>query len=444
MERQDPSSAGRLERRSLQNQPPFARERWQAFRSSHLRRLGAPSERRECCREDPRRGNAAHQARRVAAQGEACQGGRPEVDAQAAILEGHGYADLRDPRTSLELEAIDDHARRLPGPVLPLDRRRDSLVLRAFVGPAVPEGQQASVAQLQSVRPMGCWADVRYVLNLKHEFLVPGKEELMLEVEDVPNIRPAAHGTNALELSDGSLLALWYCGSYEGAEDQRIAASVKRQDGAWESPRVVVDRFEFEGGAWIPEIGVPVPLQDGSLSIYFWAPPLASFTLRGDPPRWVRSIPASRVFSTTLSPLGWGAEATQMTAPESLPALSGERGLVLQGSALKTTSGRWILPFHSENEQWWLHSRFLVSDDEGTSWQTRGDLHAGPGCLEPALAQLPSGEILCYLRRGAKMGHIWRAVSWDDGDTWSDPVPTNLRNPHSGVDIAVGAAGRLL
>jgi len=266
----------------------------------------------------------------------------------------------------------------------------------------------------------------------------------MLEVEDVPNIRPAAHGTNALELSDGSLLALWYCGSYEGAEDQRIAASVKRQDGAWESPRVVVDRFEFEGGAWIPEIGVPVPLQDGSLSIYFWATPLASFTLRGDPPRWVRSIPASRVFSTTLSPLGWGAEATQMTAPESLPALSGERGLVLQGSALKTTSGRWILPFHSENEQCWFHSRFLVSDDEGTSWQTRGDLHAGPGCLEPALAQLPSGEILCYLRRGAKMGHIWRAVSWDDGDTWSDPVPTNLRNPHSGVDIAVGAAGRLL
>ncbi|MGQ9630534.1 MAG: exo-alpha-sialidase [bacterium] len=266
----------------------------------------------------------------------------------------------------------------------------------------------------------------------------------IFESEAIPNIRPAAHAANAMELADGSLFAVWYCGSYEGAEDQRIAGSVKRPGGAWSPPHVVVDRFDFEGDAWIPEIGVPFPGPGGELYIYFWAIPFSSFSLRGEPPKWVRSIPESKLFFSPLLSVDFYGSAESDYAAGKPQKISDEKGLVFQGSALRLASGRWVIPFHTERRELWFHSRFLVSDDGGRSWSVRGDIYAEPGCLEPSVAQLPSGEVLCYMRRGGKMGHIWKAVSSDDCETFSEPIQTNLRNPHSGVDIAVGASGRLL
>jgi hypothetical protein len=89
-------------------------------------------------------------------------------------------------------------------------------------------------------------------------------------IEDMPNIRPAAHGVSVIEREDGSLFAIWYCGTYEGAEDQRIAGSIKKEGQCWERPNIVVDRFIFGDETWIPEIGVPPPKSNGGTDIFFW------------------------------------------------------------------------------------------------------------------------------------------------------------------------------
>ncbi|MFQ6076043.1 MAG: exo-alpha-sialidase, partial [Candidatus Bathyarchaeia archaeon] len=92
-----------------------------------------------------------------------------------------------------------------------------------------------------------------------------------------------------------------------------------------------------------------------------------------------------------------------------------------------------------------FHSRFLVSDENQENWHQRGEIYSAPGCLEPSIVQLPRGDILCYMRYGARGGgHIWRSISSDEGQSFSPPELTTLRNPHSGIDIALSTTGRLL
>jgi len=284
----------------------------------------------------------------------------------------------------------------------------------------------------------------------------------MFGTEAIPNIMPFAHGANAIALQDGRILVTWYCGSYEGSEDQRIAGTVRDPDGKWQPTRIVVDRFTFAGDEWVPEIGVPVQHPGGEVRLYFWAIPLsngfhlisnpcymrmvggagpgaytAGVTIRYESPVWTREIAASQWFCSTLGPDFVAAQ----------PRTFGEeRGLTLMGAALHLRSGRWLLPYDTWGQyRVGKRVRFLVSDENLAGWESRGDLSALPGCSEGSVVQLASGDLLCYMRRRGFDGNVWRAVSHDEGRTWSGPVPTNLRNPDAPVDIKVSqTSGRLL
>jgi hypothetical protein len=278
--------------------------------------------------------------------------------------------------------------------------------------------------------------------------------------EAITNIMPLGHGSNAIELTSGEILVTWYCGSHEGGEDQRIAGALRKPDGRWEPTHLVVNRFEQDGETWIPEIGVPLPSADGGLRLLFWACPLSGFRLMDNPGMirvaggwsggsffpfptvtfkekvWSRDISTSRTFYAQLG--------DDFVAGTPRP-FAEERGLVVMGAARQLQSGRWLVPYHTERKDCWFHSRFFVSDPKQESWQTRGDIYAEPGSLEPVVVQLASGDILCYMRRGDRRGHIWRAVSTDECRTFSGPVKTNLRNPHAGVDVGFSqTTGRLL
>jgi len=270
--------------------------------------------------------------------------------------------------------------------------------------------------------------------------------------EAVANTMPFGHAANAIELKDGEIFVTWYNGSYEGGEDQRIAGARRMPDGSWQPTHIVVNRFDYQGDTWIAEIGVPVPTPQGGLRLFFWACPLSSFRLAKNPGMvqlgggwgggswfpipaityeglvWTRTISDSRVFVSELGP-DFVAKTPQLFAEE--------RGLVVMGAARRLQSGRWVMPYHTERKDCWFHSRFFVSDAVQTHWETRGDIFSPPGCLEPVIVQLPSGDVLCFMRRGAFDGHIFRAISSDECRTFSEPVQTNLRNPYAGIDIGV-------
>jgi hypothetical protein len=284
----------------------------------------------------------------------------------------------------------------------------------------------------------------------------------MLGTEAIENIMPLGHAPNAIELDDGRIFVTWFCASYEGAQDERLAGALRSQDGIWSPTHTVVDRFESQGEDWVPGTGVPLQGPEGEIRLYFSAFPVSSgFKLISNPcyvrivggagpgaytrgeticfqtPALTKDISTSRLFFTILrSDLALGAP--QLFWPD--------MGLLLMGAALRLQSGRWLLPYHTwGRSDCPNHSRFFISDENLENWETRGDLFAEPGCVEPSVVQFPSGDILCFMRRRGKDGHIWQAVSSDGCETLAGPFRTNLRNPDAGVDIALsGLSGRLL
>lgn len=281
----------------------------------------------------------------------------------------------------------------------------------------------------------------------------------MPESTIIENIMPFGHAPNAIELPTGEIVLTWYCASYEGAEDQRIALAVRAPDGEWRKTQLLMGRFAYEGESWIPEISVPFLSPQGDLRYVVWACPLSSFrmsestlvlqaasggasfkslpALKSEGGKvWARDIPFSRTFAIEID-----AEYKA-----SAPALfREERGLVFMGAARRLASGRQIIPYHTETREEWFRTRFLVSDGSQEGWESRADLYCAPGCLEPVIAEVEAGKILCLMRRGGYDGHIWYALSQDDGETFSEPQPTNLRNPHAGIDVGVSkTSGRLL
>lgn len=277
--------------------------------------------------------------------------------------------------------------------------------------------------------------------------------------EAIPNIRPFAHAANAIEQPGGNIFVTWYCGSYEGSEDQRIAGTVRTPNGEWLPTHIVVDRFDHDGDTWVPETAVPLPHPGGGLRLFFFASPLSGFRLttnRGvvhiaggsgggsfsplpsvpyEASVWTRDLSRTRLFFAALGP------AYTTRHPQSFTE---ERGLILLGAAHRLQSGRWLLPYHTERKDCWFRSRFFLFDERQEGYEIRGDIFAEPGCLEPVVVQLESGRILCYMRRGSFDGHVWCAVSDDECQTFTPPTQTNLRNPHSSVDIAVSRSSGCL
>jgi predicted neuraminidase len=115
-------------------------------------------------------------------------------------------------------------------------------------------------------------------------------------------------------------------------------------------------------------------------------------------------------------------------------------GLMFRGRPL-AMGDRIILPAYDENT--W-ESIMLISDDEGQSWRLTEEIQSPPGNIHAALVQLSEDRILAYLRPGGNGGVIWRTMSDDLGETWENPVPTQIPNPNSGFDLIRLHSGKLL
>ena len=99
---------------------------------------------------------------------------------------------------------------------------------------------------------------------------------------------------------------------------------------------------------------------------------------------------------------------------------------------LQHSSGRIILPCHAGL----IYGRgdhyqafCLYSDDRGETWQesrVKMDLPKR-GAEEPAVIERQDGSLLALVR--TSLGKIYRGWSIDAGETWSEPVPTELDSP---------------
>jgi hypothetical protein len=243
-------------------------------------------------------------------------------------------------------------------------------------------------------------------------------------------------------------MVTWFTGTREGTEDQiGVTSTMKPGTAEWSEPEAMIRMFEYEGDHWVTEQVVPIETESGETIVYTWASPRSTFRLvgEGEHAAWLRVIEDNRPFR-----FRWSDGKAQ-----DLECLSGQAGLeelgiVFQGKPKlrhpdQGPTGGWIMPYHTQREPVYFRSRFLFIGGDGLALESsEADLYQPPGALEPALARFSDDRWLCYMRYGKRgEGFVWRSESNDGCRTFTEPVATNLRNPHAAVDIAVGRNGRL-
>jgi predicted neuraminidase len=225
---------------------------------------------------------------------------------------------------------------------------------------------------------------------------------------------PAHHASTLAEASNGDLLAVWYGGSYESSDDQALFLSRRKKGGRiWSRPQALVrDSLNPPGNA--------VVFRDVKGHIWIvWARMTASRPLRrgggwGETTLMYRTSPDNGIRWTEDRPL------------------VGDIGGLPRNPPIVRPNGEILLPLGGRGG-----SFFARSANGGRSWHRFGFVPRGG---QPAAAERADGSILMMMRASPRI--LW-SESGDGGRTWSEPRPSEFKNPNAGISLARLANGHL-
>jgi len=226
------------------------------------------------------------------------------------------------------------------------------------------------------------------------------KEQFIFE----PDSRyPMNHASTVVETERGDLLAAWYSGSAEKAEDVAIFASRRpRGSESWSEPAVIADTPNHSEGN-------PVLWLDPNGSLWLFYVTMYGYSWNDCKIKYKISEDHGRT---------WGEEVV----------LRDELGWMTRNSPVVLPDGVVLLPVYDE-VRW--HSMVILTSDGFKSWKAYGDLSSPDGAIQPTVIIRDDGSLLMYMRTGG--GRIWMSESRDGGRTWSPGRPTSLRNPNAAV-----------
>ena len=235
---------------------------------------------------------------------------------------------------------------------------------------------------------------------------------------------PGCHASNVVRAADGALMAVWFSGAKEGADDVVIRCARRDpQTREWSVPATVADHRGVP--CWNP---VLVPARDGSVTLYYKAakliPDWEGF--------WMRTTDGGAAW-TESRPLPKG-----FLGPIRCRALALRDGSLLFGSSTESAA---------EGRPWRAHFEVLshpADPSDAAAWQR---VTAPPGeppfnAIQPSVVRLPDGRLLALVRTREKV--VAETSSRDEGRTWSPLRATALPNPNSGLEAAVLADGRVV
>ncbi len=230
---------------------------------------------------------------------------------------------------------------------------------------------------------------------------------------------PSCHASTVLPLDNGQLLAAWFAGSGEGAEDVGIWLS-RMENGVWEKP------FRIDAAVrtahWNPVLHKRL---DGTIVLYFKVGRLIS--------QWQTFY--------TISPDGRSWSQPRELVPGDC---SGGRGPV-KNKCIRLSDGRLLAPASVEPgpEKWYAFVD--QSADDGYTWERQAVMDAPVYQGEEAALIQPSlwedaGGVHCLLR--SNKGAVYRSDS-PDGNHWVAPYRTAIPNNNAGLDLDRDSRGRL-
>ncbi|WP_051872330.1 sialidase family protein [Streptomyces sclerotialus] len=239
---------------------------------------------------------------------------------------------------------------------------------------------------------------------------------------------PAAqnHAANLTVLPGGDLACVWFGGTQEGVADISVwCARLRPGADAWSAPvRLSDDATRSEQNPLL------FPAPGGEL----WLLHTAQRSGHQDTAE-VR-LRVSGDGGTTWSP------------PRVLFPATAEGGVFVRQPVTVLPSGRWLLPVFrcaAVPGRAWSGDRdtsaVMVSDDGGASWRER-PVPGSTGLVHMNVHRLPDGSLL-GLFRSRRADAVHRSVSYDDGETWSQPEPLAVPNNNSSIQYLPLADGRL-
>ena len=240
-------------------------------------------------------------------------------------------------------------------------------------------------------------------------------------VKKIPSLFPHNHASNIVELSNGDLLCVWFGGSCEGKPDISVQCSrLEKGSEDWSEPIVLSGDetrseqnpilFEKEAGRiWLiytAQIGIH---QDTAVV------------------RWRKS----EDFGKTWGPI---------------ENLFEESGIFVRNTPIQMADGKIVFPAYYclKSETGFLgedYSVMKLSDDDGKTWRET-KIHGSEGLVH--LSIVPLEDKIIGFFRSRKADHIYMTASYDQGETWSVPVPTTLPNNNASIQCNKMLDGRLM
>lgn len=222
---------------------------------------------------------------------------------------------------------------------------------------------------------------------------------------------------SVLELKDGRLLLVW-TQFYSGTSDHSAAviAGMTSSDGGltWSKPFLVQ---ENTGRQNVMSASL-IRLRSGKIGLFYLVKNSSS------------DLHVYARFSTDEAKT-WG-EPIKVTMDPGYNIMNNDRVIQLSDSRIIAPIS--YVPDISKKEDP-LVSFVVYSDDEGRTWKkSKPYLHAPMrGAMEPGVVELADGRLLMIIR--TQTGQIYKSISADKGETWSEPEPMGVRSPESPASI---------
>ena len=234
-------------------------------------------------------------------------------------------------------------------------------------------------------------------------------------VSSVPG--KAVHAPSLVELGDGSLRAVWFSGSREGAGDVTIQTAVlSPASRKWGAESSLIDRAQLQRGLqrYVKKIGNPVIARapDGSLQLW-----LVNVSLGG----WAGSaITWSRSVNDGAS---WSAPHRLVTSPFL------NISTLVKAAPVMMTQGQLSLPVYHE-----FIAKFaeILRLDAAGRILDKVRISGSQTSLQPVV--LADGALTAQaFMRASQGGRVMRSTTADAGQSWSTAEPMDLPNPDSAL-----------
>ena len=241
-----------------------------------------------------------------------------------------------------------------------------------------------------------------------------------------PGSYNTAHAPALLELENGDMLCAWFAGSFEGSKDISIVcARLQKGETTWQEPvKVSCDPERSE--------------QNPSL---FIGPDKAIWLIYTAQLDRVEGKDNMQFTSIIRYQKSFDNGYTWSQAEVLFP----KEGSFCRQPIQVLENGRWIFGnWACTDSKLGLTGDptvFQISDDEGKSWKTV-EMPNSHGRVHANIVELEKGHLVTFLR-SRFADNIYSSESFDNGDTWSEPLPTVLPNNNSSISALKLKSGRI-